>query len=366
MMKTLEKLLKNLFTKKRINKTISHPHPYPLPSRERGFDPTPPLRGGDQGEGVRICTLTHCLPGNLIVIRNQQGMALVITLLVLVLLTAMVVEFSYGVYTGTNNLYNWRDAQRLSLMAKSGVNVTARMLKDRVNIKEYQTQNHIDMPVENPFEDFQGNIKVSIEDETAKFNLNALVRPGGDRGVNIGAFNALKRLLNMLSLDEGIADRIIDWIDENSEVRISGAETGAKNASLDSADELLLIPGITRQDYDTLAPYITVRGEKGILYVNINRADIPVIRSLSSSINEQDAEKIVNYRNLAPFTGESGNIAGQLQGLVSGFGTEEGVFLTSGGQHFSIISTASSGGVKRIIEMVLNTGKNTIEYWKEY
>ncbi len=61
-------------------------------------------------------------------------MALVITLLVLVLLTAMVVEFSYGVYTGTNNLYNWRDAQRLSLMAKSGVSVTARILKGlRIN-----------------------------------------------------------------------------------------------------------------------------------------------------------------------------------------------------------------------------------------
>jgi general secretion pathway protein K len=277
-----------------------------------------------------------------------------------------VVEFSYGVYTGTNNLYNWRDAQRLSLMAKSGVNVTARMLKDSVNIKEYQTQNRIDMPVENPFEDFQGNIKVSIEDETAKFNLNALVRPGGDRGVNIGAFNALKRLLNMLSLDEGIADRVIDWIDENSEVRISGAETGAKNAFLNSTDELLLIQGITRQDYDMLVPYITVRGAKGILYVNINRADITVLRSLSSSIDEQDAEKIVNHRTSTPFTGESGNIAGQLQGLVGGFGTEEGVFLTSEGQHFLIISSASSGGVKRIIEMVLDIKKNTIEYWKEY
>jgi hypothetical protein len=40
--------------------------------------------------------------------KNQKGMALVVTLLALVLITAMVVEFSYGVYTGTQNLYNWR------------------------------------------------------------------------------------------------------------------------------------------------------------------------------------------------------------------------------------------------------------------
>ena len=144
----------------------------------------------------------------------------------------MVVEFSYGVYTGTNNLYNWRDAQRLSLMAKSGVNVTARMLKEVANTTEYKTQNHIEMPVENPFEDFQGNINVRIEDETAKFNLNALVRPAGDREVNMGAYNALKRLLSVLKLDERIADRIVDWIDENSEVTISGGEAGAKNTFL--------------------------------------------------------------------------------------------------------------------------------------
>jgi general secretion pathway protein K len=44
---------------------------------------------------------------------NQSGIALVVTLLAVAIITAMVVEFSYGVYTGTNNLYNWRDSQRL-------------------------------------------------------------------------------------------------------------------------------------------------------------------------------------------------------------------------------------------------------------
>ena len=63
-----------------------------------------------------------CLNGSpLKCVHNQQGVALVVVLLALVLLTAMVVEFSYGVYTGTNDLYNWRDSQRLSVMAKSGV-----------------------------------------------------------------------------------------------------------------------------------------------------------------------------------------------------------------------------------------------------
>ena len=63
-------------------------------------------------------------------LRNQNGIALIVTLLALALITAMVVEFAYGVYTGTNNLYNWRDSQRLSIMARSGVNVSAKYLSD--------------------------------------------------------------------------------------------------------------------------------------------------------------------------------------------------------------------------------------------
>ena len=62
-------------------------------------------------------------------VHNQQGVALVVVLLALVLLTAMVVEFSYGVYTGTNDLYNWRDSQRLSVMAKSGYKCVGKGLK---------------------------------------------------------------------------------------------------------------------------------------------------------------------------------------------------------------------------------------------
>ena len=87
-------------------------------------------------------------------LHNQQGIALIVTLLALVLITAMVIEFSYGVYTGTNNLYNWRDSQRLSIMAQSGVNVIARVMKEAANIEDYKTQSEIEMPVENPFDRF--------------------------------------------------------------------------------------------------------------------------------------------------------------------------------------------------------------------
>ena len=49
--------------------------------------------------------------------RDNRGMALVLTLLVVAILSGMVVEFAYGVYISTNALHNWQTAQRLSLAA---------------------------------------------------------------------------------------------------------------------------------------------------------------------------------------------------------------------------------------------------------
>ncbi len=53
------------------NKAKSHPHPCPLPSKERRLKKSlppwrwdlrisPPLTGGDKGEGVRMCVATYC------------------------------------------------------------------------------------------------------------------------------------------------------------------------------------------------------------------------------------------------------------------------------------------------------------------
>ena len=292
-------------------------------------------------------------------IHDQQGVALVVVLLALVLLTAMVVEFSYGVYTGTNDLYNWRDAQRLSVMAKSGVNVSANLLSNKDMVSQYTES--IEMPVENPFEDFNGIITVRIEDEDAKFNLNAIVPVNDilDESDRNNPYNCFKRLLEALSLDVKIADRLVDWIDKNREARLSDSEVAAKNSALDSVDELLLINGISRKDYDKLLPYVTAGKNRDNLIVNVNRAEAPVLMSLADGISEETAKKVIQQRKGNPFTDiqQFNNIAG------TSLGSDR---IRIDGTVFSIKSSASSGGVKRVIETVLDTTTNTVQYWKEY
>jgi general secretion pathway protein K len=302
-------------------------------------------------------------------INNQNGIALVVTLLALVIITAMVVEFSYGVYTGTNNLYNWRDSQRLSIMAKSGVNVSTRFLSEMLRNKSYSYPGFMEMPVENPFEDFAGVITVRIEDENAKFNINSIVPDNQivDKNNKNSPYNVFKRLLENLSLDENIADRVRDWIDKDIVAELSDSEDRAKNAALISVDELLLIHGISREDYDTLLPYITVYGDRNIPQININGAEKPVLRCLSDDITDDLAQRVIDYRKINPFDKEESQLQ-NVNGFTSTIYNPISQMITIKGTHFSVTSTASSEGVKRIITTVLNATSSPprVEYWKEY
>ena len=290
--------------------------------------------------------------------RNQKGLALVLTLLAVVLITTMVVEFSYGVYTGTNTLYNWRDAQRLSLMARSGVSVSANFLMNLLETQEFSYPGFIEMPVENPFEDFRGVILVRIEDENAKFNLNTIVFANGL--LNETAYFTFQRLLKALSLNEKIADRVADWIDPDREQRLRDSETGARNAPLLSTDELSLIPGIEKDEYTSLLPYVTVFGD-GL--VNLNGAEKPVLRSLHPEITDDLAARVIEYRRIKPFEQREDILK------VAGFETTIGQALMGRiavqGTSFAIRANAESDGIKRIIESVIDSS-GSVRYWKEY
>jgi type II secretory pathway component PulK len=276
--------------------------------------------------------------------------------MVLALITALVVEFSYAVYTNTNALYNWKTSQRLSFVAKSGVQLASKAILEEVRQHpSYTYPGSLDIPIKNPFEDFKGTVLLRIEDENSKFNINSLqiVRDNW-------YYNSFLRLLRALDLDPGIANRIADWIDADSDPRLSDSEKGAKNAPLDSVDELLLIPGIDKKSYDKLLPYITIYGDRSI---NINGAEIPVLMSLEG-IDREMAERIVKFREITPFKNATDivRVAGfealgqSLQGRITAHGT-----------YFRVLSTATEEGIKKVIESVLEISSlnATVRYWRE-
>ena len=287
---------------------------------------------------------------------GEEGMALVLTLMILVLITAMVVEFAYGVYTSTSALHNWKEAQKLSFVSRSGISLAMKTIASDIPRTElYKFPGKLVIPVENILEGFSGSVVVTVEDENAKFNMNSLRLPA-----NVTVF---KRLLANVGLDESIADRVADWIDTDSEPRLRNSEEEAKNAYLDSVDELLLVKGIDFQTYTALLPFVTVYGYGGTedARININTAAIPVIMSLNETITHERAEEVVNQRKLQPFKtlGELSR-AGLDSGLITRNATAEPP------QNARITAVSEENGIKRVIETVVKiSGSGQVLSWKE-
>lgn len=89
---------------------------------------------------------------------SQDGMVLVLVLMILALITAMVTEFSYGVYTATAALHNWKESQRLSFVCRSGLSLAVRALNEAQRLSDYTYPGRLDLPVQGVAEGFEGSL----------------------------------------------------------------------------------------------------------------------------------------------------------------------------------------------------------------
>jgi len=286
--------------------------------------------------------------------RDERGFALVLTLMILVLITALVTEFSYGVFTTTSALNNWKESQRLSFVARSGVTLAVKTIIDFQSLSPYTYPDRIEIPVEDILGGFTGRVIVTVEDETSRFNLNSLRNPH--------SLDAFKRLTQNLGLKEDIADRIANWLDlGNSDPRISDPRKGTKHAFLDSTDELLEIKGIDSETFSKLLPYVTVFGRSDNVSININTASLPVIMSLN--VGSSEAQRIIQERERKPFADISSDFIHRV-GKDIGPPLQQNLDVKS--SRFRIKVIAEENQIKRVIESVVAiSGQTTIEYWKE-
>jgi len=175
-----------------------------------------------------------------------------------------------------------------------------------------------------------GTCSITVAEESSKLNLNLLKTSEGapDRT----RIDQMLRLIDLLNrrdfavppISYGIVPAIIDWIDSDEETACLpfimngnlGAESSyyagldrpyrARNAPLDTTEELLLIRGITPDIFERIRDYVTVKGEGKI---NINSASKLVIESMSEKMDPAVAQMIVNRRMEKPF-GDLGELRG--------------------------------------------------------
>ncbi|MEE8329678.1 MAG: type II secretion system minor pseudopilin GspK [Thermodesulfovibrionia bacterium] len=291
-----------------------------------------------------------------LLIVSQRGSALIITLLIVTILISLTVEFAHEVYISSSSLSNWSNAQKASLIAKSGQTLSTSYLRDIISLP-YSYSDNIYLPVEKDFGP-DTILTIKIEDESSKFNINSIIYQNGL--TNDKALSSLKKLFEYLNINLNLALAIADWIDPDHEPRLRDSELNAKNTYLWSVDELRLIEGIEKETLEIIRPFITVHGE-GSNRININTAKLPVLVSLHDDMTETLAERIIYYRESTPFenTAHVQRVSGMEtigQSLIGRIDVKS--------SNFRVISTATVNEITRITESVMDSALK-VQYWRE-
>lgn len=283
---------------------------------------------------------------------NEKGAALLITLLIVSILTGLAVDFAYEVYIGTSSLSNWSNAQKASLVAKSGQTLASNLLKELPPT----TQSEVILPIERSFGE-NTTLTVKLEDEEAKFNINSIIYSDGR--TNPDLLTSLQNLFKSLNIKPDVAEYIADWIDSDS---TGGYEDNAKNAPLWSLEELKFIKGIDNKTFYTIIPFLTVCEDKQKCKININTAKLPVLLTLTGG-DESVAKKIIYHREIIPFKDKQ-SMVGSSDTDISRIGSTLPDTVIFNSTYFRVTATATVDEITRVIESVTDTSMK-INYWRE-
>ncbi|MGD0016245.1 MAG: type II secretion system minor pseudopilin GspK [Verrucomicrobiia bacterium] len=237
--------------------------------------------------------------------RQQGGVALVVVLWVIMVLSLMISGFAFTMHVETQVASYSRKELKAEMLARSGVEVAQMelLLNKRkaadagIDTTQQEWVTNDTWYVDHALGDGIYNVKVI--DEESKMPINRATS------------EQLHRLLSLLNVDPAesdiIVDSILDWTETGDLHRLNGAKTDdyyknldppyrCKNAPLDRVEELLLVRGVTPELFygapakdevparPGLADLVTVTSDGQI---NVNTAPAPV---LQAALELDDAE----------------------------------------------------------------------------
>ena len=140
-----------------------------------------------------------------------------------------------------------------------------------------------------------GDIELTVADEAGRIDLNS-----ADPRLLAGLYSVVGG--TSLS-NQAFANRVVDWRDQDSDVGVDGAEadeySGAElgyippNLPFHSVEELRFLLGLSRRDFERLAPYLTVLS--GRAKIDPMAASETVIRAIPGS-RARDFQQILRAR----------------------------------------------------------------------
>lgn len=355
-------------------------------------------------------------------ILSQRGIALILVISSISMLSIMMVEFTFNSQMNLKISYNYKNATKAKELARSGINFALLELTVYKKIREHPiikkipgfnegmldiiwqfgfiypppaTTSKATFGQERAVKEFveksqiDGNIHVEIYDESTKINLNDLADPKYQRGI----YRQLDAIFQRkLSEDEDFNEKyqdyrfdelvqhIIDWIDKDNSRQGGGDESyyydrlpviyEPKNRPLDTLSELALVEKLDNDEiFDLLRPYVTVYPTGGI---NVNAANHEMLLTISPELTPEDVENIIEKREKEGYFKDAADFENYCKKTLlksANFNKNPKVPLSSRSSIFSLSSTAEVKGARQTIHVVINlenelpNGSPEILYW---
>ncbi len=237
--------------------------------------------------------------------QREKGIALFMALLVVTIATLLATEMWFNNELDVARSHNNRSAFQANHYAKGMVLWAADVLRqDFENDSTYDNRSDVwNSPIAGvtlPDATLSGQ----LSDVDGKYNLNNLVINGQ---IDDQHYDYFKRIIFNLELEASIADKIIDWMDQDQVPRPMGVEDNyylARSPSYRTAgqhfshiSELKLVDGINETIYQRLKNHVTVLPLIGEVptKLNINTASTLLLLSLDQRIKRKEA--LVLYKD---------------------------------------------------------------------
>ncbi len=199
--------------------------------------------------------------------KRQRGLALLMAILIVIIATTIAVSIVH------EEKFTIRKTAHIQRMDRAALYAVGLEDWAQIYLKEDREESKIDsldedwaigvpgLPIEG------GYLAGYLEDEQAKFNLNSLV-------LSEIALTRFRRLCDNLEVDDRFIPALLDWIDEDFDIRSpDGMEENYEdyrvgNREMVDISELLLVQNVTPEIYEKLQPHITALPGTSTLNVN--------------------------------------------------------------------------------------------------
>jgi general secretion pathway protein K len=208
--------------------------------------------------------------------RQQDGMALIVVLWLVVLLSIMAAGHSKNVHTDTTLAARQVQSAKARALAEAGINhVILEMLAADTDRK---------LPVDGSLFTVRvgdDDVTIAIRDATGFVDLNAAQAELLDAALKACGVGETAR--------RDLVDTILDWRDgdelrrmhgiEDDDYMAAGVAWTSRDGAFEAVDELKYLPGMSQSRYECLAPFVTVYSGRGGL--NMEYAPPALIMALT-------------------------------------------------------------------------------------